>query len=198
MPSDHQQHIVPVASLLSAVVLVGLWDIKNKKIVEVGSGFIVDKKRGLIVTAAHTVINIWAQEESGSFGSEYKGLKSAKIVIGVIPNDPKSKGDRINNDTTAVFRYFAKIVMKDKLITSEDRCEVDACVLSITTKLENDVSGQVKECGEQSEILLLHDSDAMKSENLQQLKLTEISHLEENVRILGYNQGKSNLETDRA
>ena len=199
LPSDHQQHIVPVASLLSAVVMVGLWDIKNKKIVEVGSGFIVDKKRGLIVTAAHTVINIFAQDDSGSFGAEYKGLKSAKIVIGVIPtlfdsDDTKSKSERINNDTTAVFRYFAKIVVKDKLISSEGRCEVDACVLAITTKLEHDVSGQAKECGEQSELLLLHDSDAMKSENLQQLKLTEISHLEESVRILGYNQGGEGLE----
>eukprot|EP00957_Ditylum_brightwellii_P085282 6486216-Ditylum_brightwellii.AAC.1 len=43
--------IVPVTDLLGAVVLVGLWDEKSKKVIRAGSGFIVDKKRGLIVTA---------------------------------------------------------------------------------------------------------------------------------------------------
>merc|ERR1712157_17794 len=79
-----EPHVVPITSLLPSIVLVGLWDGKMNRIVEVGSGFIVDKKRGLIVTAAHTVLNVW-DDHNRDFGMDYKGLKQGKIVIGVIP-----------------------------------------------------------------------------------------------------------------
>jgi hypothetical protein len=73
---------VPVNDLLRSIVLVGLWDGKTRKVVRVGSGFIVDKKRGLIVTASHTLMNIWG-DKSTPFGENYYGLREGKVVIGV-------------------------------------------------------------------------------------------------------------------
>jgi GTPase SAR1 family protein len=177
---------VPVQNLLGAVVVVGLWDGKSRKVVRVGSGFIVDKKRGLIVTAAHTLINIRGEKQY-PFGENYYGLRSGKVVIGVIPKDQESDGKDM-----AVFRFFAQIVSKDP---SFDRgeCHLDACVLRITTRMENDIGGDGEGCGDQPEILLLNDQKAMKLQQLSTLKLTEKCELEEQVRIVGYNQGGEGL-----
>ena len=177
---------VPVQSLLGAVVVVGLWDGRTHRIVRVGSGFIVDKKRGLIVTAAHTLMNIGRDNEH-PFGANYYGLSRGKVVIGILPQDRASEGREV-----AVFRYFAQIVSKDP---SFDRgeCHVDACVLRITTRMENDVDGDGVTCGDQPEILLLNNQKLMRSQNLPTLKLQEKCELEETVRIVGYNQGGEGL-----
>jgi hypothetical protein len=78
--------VVSVQDLLRAVVVVGLWDGKSKKVIRVGSGFIVDRKRGLIVTAGHTLMNIWG-DRNYPFGEDYYGLRQGKVVIGVIPEE---------------------------------------------------------------------------------------------------------------
>ena len=96
--------VVPINDILRSVVVVGLWDGKTRKVVRVGSGFIADKKRGLIVTASHTLMNIWG-EKSTPFGENYYGMRQGKVVIGIIP---RKKGEE--SGTEAVFRYFAKIV----------------------------------------------------------------------------------------
>lgn len=177
---------VPVQSLLGAVVVVGLWDGRAKKIVRVGSGFIVDKKRGLIVTAAHTLMNI-GRDNQHAFGANYYGLSRGKVVVGVLPQEPTDDGKEV-----AVFRYFAQIVSKDP---SFDRgeCHVDACVLRITTRMENDVGGGGEECGDQPEILLLNNQRMMRNQNLPTLKLQDKCELEEIVRIVGYNQSGEGL-----
>jgi Ras of Complex, Roc, domain of DAPkinase/Trypsin-like peptidase domain len=177
---------VPVQNLLNAVVVVGLWDGKTRKVVRVGSGFIVDKKRGLIVTAAHTLMNIRGEKQY-PFGENYYGLRSGKVVIGVIPKDQESDGRDM-----AIFRYFAQIVSKDPSFDLGE-CHLDACVLRITTRMENDVGGDGDGCGDQPEILLLNDQKAMKIQQLLTLKLTEKCELEEQVRIVGYNQGGEGL-----
>jgi len=182
-------HIIPVTDLLRGVVVVGLWDGKTDKIVRVGSGFVVDKKRGLIVTASHTLMNIWGDSRS-PYGENYYGLRSAKVVIGVIPRERSSESI---DSTTAVFRYFATIVAKDENIDSNGVCYMDACVLRITTRLEQDVSGNGDGCAEQPEILLVN-TEAFKKERLHQLKVSNReAELEEQVRILGYNQGGEGL-----
>uniref|UniRef100_A0A6V2IF37 Serine protease n=2 Tax=Ditylum brightwellii TaxID=49249 RepID=A0A6V2IF37_9STRA len=181
--------IVPVTDLLGAVVLVGLWDEKSKKVIRAGSGFIVDKKRGLIVTASHTLMNIWG-EEGSPFGEDYFGSRHGKVVIGVIP---RSEDGNSLDGTTTVFRYFAKIIVKDDSIETKGVCHMDACILSITTRMEEDVGGDGDGCGDQPEILLLNDPDKMKREKLQQLKVTVNCELDEQVRILGYNQGGEGL-----
>merc|ERR1711862_74531 len=94
------QNDSPTASLLTwafsaisrAVVLVGLWSPKEKRLISVGSGFIVDKKLGLIVTAAHTLIHLSSVDNdddstksSNSVGEDYYGCKHGKAIIGVIP-----------------------------------------------------------------------------------------------------------------
>jgi len=178
---------VPVNDLLRSIVLVGLWDGKARKVVRVGSGFIVDKKRGLIVTASHTLMNIWG-DKSSPFGENYYGLRDGKVVIGIIPK--QKEGDR---GTEAVFRYFAKIVAKDPSIDEKGECHLDACVLRITTRMETDVFGNGDGCGDQPEILLLNNPDALKREKLQPLKVTDKCELDEQVRILGFNQGGEGL-----
>lgn len=183
----NSETVVPVRDLLRGVVVVGLWDGKTQKIVRVGSGFIVDRKRGLIVTAGHTLMNIWG-DKNYPFGESYYGLRQGKVVIGVIPEDTVDN----KNNNLAVFRYFAKIVAKDPRLEKGD-CNVDACVLRITTKLESDVGGNGEGCGEQPEKILLNNPRALKSESLQSLKLTEKCELDEQVRILGYNQGGEGL-----
>lgn len=182
---------VPVQELLRAVVVVGLWDGKTQKIVRVGSGFVVDRRRGLIVTASHTLINIWGGQNP-PFGENYYALRQGKVVIGVIPEDTDSDGRNGRNE--AVFRYFAKIVAKDPSL-EKGECHIDACVLRITTKLENDVGGNGEGCGEQVEKPIESNPRAIKAESLQSLKLTDRCELEEQVRILGYNQGGEGLLT---
>jgi hypothetical protein len=174
--------VVPINELLCAVVVVALWDGKTRKIIRCGSGFIADKKRGLIVTASHTLMNIWGAK-STPFGEDYYGMRQGKVLIGVIP---RQKGEE--SGTEAVFRYFAKIVSKDPSI-DQGECHLDACVLRITTRMENDVATNVEECGEQPERLLLNNPYALKQERLPQLKITNRCELDEQVRIMGYNQG---------
>lgn len=122
---------IPVSDLLKAVVIVGIWDEKAQRIVRAGSGFIVDKKRGFVVTAGHTLMDrqTWR---------EVKG----KIVIGVVP------GNSSRADPVAVYRYFARILVKDPSIDESGICKLDACVLQITTRMEHDVLESGKEIGE--------------------------------------------------
>ncbi len=123
-----------MSNLLKAVVIVVVWDEDSQRIVRAGSGFIVDKKRGFIVTAGHTLMHrdTW---------HDVRG----KIVIGSIPNNSSSA------DPVAVYRYFARIVAKDPSINT-GVCKLDACVLQITTRMENDLLVCGREIGEQPEI----------------------------------------------
>jgi hypothetical protein len=162
----------PVTELLPAVVVVGLWDNKAKVIRNVGSGFIVDKKLGLVVTAGHVLFNM---EEGRQFGEPYFGLHSARAVIGIIPEGGK--------EGHAVFRYFAEIV-------AEDIHNMDACVLKITTRLEQDVDNDTI-VGDQSEQIL--DGQGVLEEPLQAMKMTRRFELEEAIRVMGFNQGGEGL-----
>eukprot|EP00986_Skeletonema_menzelii_P005328 scaffold1919_cov158-Skeletonema_menzelii.AAC.3 len=165
----------PVANLLKAVVIVGLYDERALRIVRAGSGVIVDRKRGLIVTAGHTLMDKKTWREI--YG---------KIVIGVIPQTNSS-------EPTAVFRYFARIIARDPSLDENGVCRVDACVLQITTRMESDVIDNDRDIGEKPEILLMNNPDAMKRENLHQLKVAQRFELDEAVRILGFNQGGEGL-----
>ena len=184
LPASPEPDPVSVQELLGAIVLVGLWDGKSRKVVRAGSGVIVDRKRGLIVTAAHTLINVWGDSKY-PFGEDYYGLQQGKVVIGIIPDneDPRSKRKGM-----AVFRYFAKIVAKDPSFELGE-CHLDACVLRITTRMESDVGGNGEGCGDQPEILLLNNEKAFREESLKVLRVSEKCELEEQVRILGFNQG---------
>ncbi len=170
MPAmDSSRVSKPVSALLESVVVVGLWDDRSQTIRNVGSGFVVDKKLGLIVTAGHILFDM---TEGRQFGSPYHGLTQGKAVIGVI-----SDGSH-----TAKFRYFAEIV-------SHNITNIDACVLRITDKMEQDVDGV--DWSDRSVIPL--DLESIKAEKLQPLKLTRSFELEESVRIIGFNQGGENL-----
>ena len=153
---------IPLKKLLGAVVVVVLCDGETGVCVSVGSGFVVDKELGLIVTAAHTLINIDGGNKQYPFGENYNGLISGKVLIGVTPQNGDGKD-------TADFRYFAEIVAKDSSLANGE-CHLDACVLRITSRRD----------GRQLD---------MKSEQLSTLKITEKWEIEEKVRIVGYNQG---------
>eukprot|EP00591_Stephanopyxis_turris_P005656 CAMPEP_0195507018 /NCGR_PEP_ID=MMETSP0794_2-20130614/553_1 /TAXON_ID=515487 /ORGANISM="Stephanopyxis turris, Strain CCMP 815" /LENGTH=315 /DNA_ID=CAMNT_0040633549 /DNA_START=1 /DNA_END=945 /DNA_ORIENTATION=+ len=168
----------PVRDILGGVVLVGLWDGKTGKIVRAGTGFVVDSKRGLIVTASHVLINMEGSSDC-EFGEHYYGLKKGRAVIGVIP---QTKTDQnLPSRPTAVLRYFAEIV-------ATDVHNMDACVLRITTRLEEDAEGDGDHCGNQAEIPLVKKKH-FKKQCLKQLNVTETCAIEEPVKIIGYNQG---------
>lgn len=176
---------VKIESLLHAVVVVGLWDGRTRNIVSVGSGFIVDKKRGLVVTAAHTLINVGDGREH-PFGEDYFGLDYGRVVVGVVPADEQTG--------VAVFRYFAQIVAKDPEMES-GTCRVDACVLQIVTRLETDIVGNGENWGDQPERVLVNSPAAIKKERLPTLKFLSATTVEreEQIRIIGYNQGGEGL-----
>ena len=167
-----QSNLLPkksVRELLPSVVFVGLYDPNTRSIRDVGSGFIVDKKQGLIITAGHILFDM---TEGRHFGSPYKGLQGAKAVIGVIPEG--------GNGDTAVFRYFADIV-------AEDIHNVDACVLKVSDRMENDVDSDAL-VGQQPKTAV-----NMQKEQMVALKMTRQYELEETIRILGFNQGGEGL-----
>jgi CBS domain-containing protein len=154
-----------VSKLLRGTIVVGLWDSHAQEIRSVGSGFLVDKKLGLVVTAGHILFDM---TEGKRFGTPYFGLKHARAVLGVIPDSQKAH--------KAVFRYFAELV-------AHDIGSVDACILRLTTRLERDVDGE--NCAGLAESPITN----MKKENIHHLKMTRTFELEESVRILGFNQG---------
>ena len=158
-----------IKDTLPSVVLVGVWDPTGKCILSVGSGCIVDKKAGFVVTAGHVMFNM--DNNSPLFGVPYFGCRGARAVVAVIPN---------RESKHAVFRYFAEIVASDVR-------NVDACILQIRARMENDVDdkdgvGAI----DQPEKLLAFDQIA--GEDLRPLKLTKNFDIAESVRLLGYSQ----------
>lgn len=170
-------HVVKaVPEMLSSVVLVGLWDADKKEVRHVGSGFIVDKRLGLIVTAAHILFNM---EDGSNFGRPYFGLPNAKVAIGVIPE----------KSTTAIWRYFGHVV-------ADDVYSVDACVVRLESKFGQDINGDLTQEGSKIDLDATTtplDLEALHYEQLKSLKLTSRFELEEAVRILGFNQGGEGL-----
>jgi len=197
----------PTASLLTksfsaisrAVVLVGLWSPKEKRLISVGSGFIIDKKLGLIVTAAHTLIHLGGLggdnddddsiKSSNSVGEDYYGCKHGKAIIGQQEQKHKSKKNNKHIFHTALFRYSAEIIAKDIQ-------NVDACILRITTRFEHDIP--IQNQGEDiadisAEIPLRNNESLLRKEELQALIVTYDFEIQEQVRIIGYNQGGEGL-----
>lgn len=158
---------VTVQDVLPSVVLVAVWNPDSKEIVGLGSGFVADKKSGLIVTAAHVVFDL--KSSSPVFGKPYLGYPNARAVIGLIPE---------KSGTQAVFRYFADIVASD--------CHnVDAAVLQIRSRLTHDVQNKDDFAAMNLPEKFITD---MATENLQALKMKKKFELEESVRLIGYNQ----------
>jgi len=163
---------------LRAVVVVGLWCKRRRQITAVGSGFIADKKEGLIVTASHTLMKIGGGK---IFGMNYFGNKDGTIVIGVIP-----KSGTNGTVSEAEFRYFAEIVVKDPM--KDGIFHVDACILRITTKMENGVRGNGEGCGDQSQTVLKHNKERLKKQRFARLKITEKFERAQKIYMIGYNQ----------
>jgi len=161
-----------VRDLLSSVVVVGLWDADTQCFRNVGSGFIVDRRYGLIVTAGHILFNMTAGPD---YGTPFMGLQNTKIAIGLIP-DGATMDENNGVGNTAMFRYFAEIA-------ADDIHSVDACVLRITTRMESDVASDIQIAMQSEKVV------DIQQEELSALKMTRRYEYEEAVRILGFNQG---------
>lgn len=179
---------VSARDLMPGVVMVGLYDEKRQsgKIRKVGSGFVIDSERGLIVTAAHTLMLLWGQE---NFGRDYDGIEGAKAVIGVIPDNYDTPGGSYEYPP-ALFRYFATIYKKDPSLEIGE-CHIDACILQITSRFENDVDGNGDLCSDEISIRLTAKPALMKKQPLLPLTVTQQVHVGESVRILGFDQPDS-------
>jgi S1-C subfamily serine protease len=173
---------VHYTKICPGVCLIGLWD--GHRIHRCGSGFVVDAKRGLVVTAGHVVI-----DPSGSAAppnsffrrqARYYGLSRGQVLVGL---PPSSKVTNPNSPVgpEAVWRYVARI-------DTEDVCNVDAAVLRITARLENDVDNHEDLLSEFSNIRALKTQEDFQSEGLHQLKLSPRCEIEQNVRLIGYGQ----------
>ena len=156
---------IPLQKCFASVVLVSFWDEENKILIPAGSGFIADASEGLILTAAHCVVD----------NSELR-KNCYEIFIGVLPKLSSGK-----YSTQAVFRYRAQLVKFD----SEYR--VDACVLKIITKLEDDMLPTSTERPTDIVILANKRRSFFEKENLRELKIcTEKLEIGDFLHILGY------------
>mmetsp|Transcript_35235 Transcript_35235/g.77159 ORF Transcript_35235/g.77159 Transcript_35235/m.77159 type:complete len:1750 (-) Transcript_35235:1573-6822(-) len=179
--------IVPYTELCAGVVLIGLWD--GEKVVMTGSGFVVDAKRGLIVTAAHNAIDMRGANEPRNTvqrsQSKYYGFELGRMLIGVITADT-SKEHNPNSPVgpEASWRYFGEIA-------AEDICNMDAVVLRIRGRLRTDVE-DTNDIISQPVDSLEREAD-FENEPLHQLSVTTKADLEEKVRLIGYSQGGDGL-----
>lgn len=157
-----------IEELVQGVVLVGLWDFQKKVVISVGTGFIFDARKGLIMTAGHIFYDM---VEGGNIGKPYRGLEHGRAVIGTIPTA---------NGTVSYFTYSANILDEDK-----DKANVDACVLRITSKFARPVQCKGTNLGIQNETIV---GNSLRQEKLQQLNVTRQCRMEEQVRVIGFNQ----------
>jgi len=155
-----------IKKALPSSVLIGAWDPGTNSVVYAGSGYIVDGKRGLVVTAAHVLFNF--DRSKGPFGAKH----GERAVVGIIPD---------RGGCSAVFRYFAEIV-------AEEIHQVDACVLRIVSRMEEDIDHK-EDFAAIKQRERPFDSITIQREGLRSLKMAKRCELGEHVRIVGYNQG---------
>lgn len=155
-----------INDIVQSVVLVGLWNTKSNRIERVGSGFIADRKRGLIITASHIFFKMEIDQEVESYWHQY----DTKAVIGMI----------CPGSDEATFTYCADIIY-------EDVCNVDACVLRVKARFEDPIHLDSTTLGIQSEIPV---SNRNRRNVLTEPRLHFSDHvqLEDQVRVIGFNQ----------
>ncbi len=157
--------------LIPAVVIVALWDKESKQIVRIGSGFIADNKRGLIITASHIFFDLENNQNSGTFGQKFYGLSDATALIGINQQGHNS----------AVFTYCADII-------ASDIRNVDGCVLQIRSKFERPVELTKNTLDPRAEIPITSRSEIVQERLKCLRKMTEETPRELTVRVLGYRQ----------
>eukprot|EP00979_Chaetoceros_neogracilis_P010855 scaffold2612_cov267-Chaetoceros_neogracile.AAC.48 len=155
-----------IEDLLPSIVLVGVWDKKEGTIKFIGSGFIADKNRGLVITAGHIFYELNSGVEVGKI---FHNLPDATAVVAVLDKAKRN----------AIFTYTADIV-------THDLGKVDACVLRLKSKFERPVA--VPDTKLPYPQPLVFGPLKPKFEDLQQLVLQDKFELESSVRIIGYNQ----------
>lgn len=182
---DQSPILFPIADLIDAVVLVACC--KGQQIVSTGSGFVVDGRDGLIVTASHTLMNISTRADNTTPVATYYG---DSVAIGILrPPSPSSA----TLPRCATFTYWAKVVAKDPNMESSQPplCRVDACVLRITHQFQTPID--VSNCqggGRQYDLLGGVSSTPIDpgSLSLPFLSLTTEVQLDEEIRVFGFNQ----------
>jgi len=162
---------VKIEAILRSIVLCGIFDPDSKTMLSWGSGFVVDGRAGLVVTSGHGIFEDKTLKP-------YKGRPNGRAVIAVIP-------DADRGGKKAVFRYYAKIA-------SHNFPYVDACVLQITDRTGTDVKNEDQISALDQPVSCISTTQ-MLGQGLQELSMTTENHLEEEVRIAGFNQGGEGL-----
>lgn len=157
--------------ILPAIVLVALWDREENRIIKIGSGFIADNKKGLIVTASHILYNYDGETindtEKPRIDEKFFGLKNATAIIGTH-----------QSNESAIFTYCADVVASDVY-------NVDGCVLQIMTRFERPFELDRNSLTGRSDYPI---TSRVKQERLQRLVMTKDFQREEEVRVIGFRQ----------
>ena len=157
--------------IIPAIVLVALWDRDENRIIKIGSGFIADNKRGLIVTASHILYNydgeVINDSEKPRIDQKFFGLNNATAIIGTH-----------QGNESVIFTYCADVVASDVY-------NVDGCVLQIKTKFERPFELDRNTITGRSEYPI---TSRVKQERLQRLVMTRDLQREEEVRVIGFRQ----------
>jgi len=150
------------------VVLVGLVDMKKRQILTLGTGFIADNSRGLIITAAHIFYNLYKGEKVEPLCEH-----STTAIIGTI-----GKGN------TASFAYTAQIKAKDEK-------NVDAVILGIKTKFNKPI--QCTSLCFEPQVENIIQWGKFRNEKMEKLNIATMAYTEEQIRIIGYDQSGQGL-----
>jgi hypothetical protein len=162
-----------VPEMLPSIVLVSLWDTRNQRIVSTGSGFIADKRRGLIVTAGHV---FYSFENNTTVGEKFFGIEGAIAIVSIYDSQTE----------TANFQYTADIVVHDLE-------KADCCILRLKEKFENPIATNGFHISYPQAMTF---SLNVATEGLAHLPLADSVELETNIRVIGYNQEGEGLHND--
>lgn len=176
MQNVYNTNSTVIKNIIPGVVSIGLIDRVKSCIEPVGTGVVIDTQRGLIVTSSQYTVDRTDKLNFSQFVQESEDLD---IVIGAT----SSESDAV------VYRYIAKI------LTADSR-HVDACVLWITKKFNEDIitNGSSKDGKSTNNNFAADDIRFMpqgfieKDGLLAKLSPTENCDYEESVNIFGYDR----------
>jgi len=154
-----------INEIIEGVVLVGRWNTETNEIDAVGTGFVVDKSNGLIVTAAHVFYDLYfGKTGKRQFGTPIIGIHSKKCK-------------------RAVFTYCADI-------QAIDISRADACILRLTQKFEKPMELNGKKFKRPQNAI---DLTSCKKENLQNLTFTRKCELLKDFSLIAFNQSGEDI-----
>lgn len=199
-------------NIVSSVVLVGKLNVQSQAVEDVATGFFVDSKRGLIMTALHTFCNMEKLgngdhdgDDATTVSSTFTDISSSsnlmssnldvdmkgfQVIVGIIT---QKEDDRASGGDEAKFMYTAEIIAAGSK-------GVDACLLRITGNVSascwNDCSSLSYTTPEQES---MQRKNIRSLEILQpfrqmvDLKLQTSCEVEDQISLIGFDQDGDGL-----